>query len=175
MRLLAASIVIGPLMLIGALPAAADQSSPSGTHIQLAAASNSAAERDTYTQRTRDDMRQWQQKLHDFGENAKATGQQAGNAAGNELNAAWTKTQAEAGKLQAASADGWESAKASPTRRRPASWRTPGRRFHAKSSGGILSLRKAQCYELPVSVHHPGRRDRGPRRDHGEREDPARI
>ena len=113
MRLLTASIVIGPLMLIGALPAAAGQLNSSDTHIQLAADSHSTADRDTYTQRTRDDMRQWQQKLHDFSENAKAKGQQTGNAADNDLNAAWTKTQAEADKLQAASAEGWASAKAS--------------------------------------------------------------
>jgi len=113
MRLLIASIVIGPLMLIGALPEAAGQSSPSGTQIQSAAGSNTTADRDTYTQKARDDMQQWQKKLHDFSESAKAKGQQAGNAAENELNAVWAKTQAETHKLQAATAEGWESAKAS--------------------------------------------------------------
>jgi hypothetical protein len=113
MRLLVASIVIGPLMLIGALSEAAGQSSPSGTQIQSPAGSNSTAGRDTYSQKVRDDMQEWQQKLHDFSERAKAKGQQAGNAAENELNAAWAKTQAEAHKLQAATAEAWESAKAS--------------------------------------------------------------
>jgi uncharacterized membrane protein len=112
MRLLIAAIV-GPLMLIGALPQAAGQSSPSGTQVQSAAGSNAPADRDTYTQKARGDIRDWQQKLHDFSEDAKAKGQQAGNAAENDLNAAWTKTQAEAQKLQTATAAGWESAKAS--------------------------------------------------------------
>jgi uncharacterized membrane protein len=113
MSLLTASLVIGPLMLIGALPAAAGQSSSSDTHNQMAAGSTSTADRDTYTQKARGDMQQWLQKLHDFSENAKAKGQQAGNAAENDLNAAWTKTQAEAQKLRTATAEGWESAKAS--------------------------------------------------------------
>ncbi len=113
MRLVIVSIVIGPLMLIGALPKAAGQSSSSGTQTQSAAGSDATADRDTYTQKAPEDMQQWQQRLHDFSENAKAKGQRAGNAAENELNVAWAKAPAEARKLPAASADGWESAKAS--------------------------------------------------------------
>ena len=52
MRLLIAAIV-GPLVLIGALPQAAGQSSPSGTQVQAAAGSNAPADRDTYTQKAR--------------------------------------------------------------------------------------------------------------------------
>jgi hypothetical protein len=58
-------------------------------------------------------MQDWRQKLHDFGERAKAKGQEEGNAAGNELNAAWTKADAEEHTLEAASAEGWQSAKIS--------------------------------------------------------------
>ena len=113
MRMLAASIVIGPLMLIGTLPAVAGQSNSSGTQIQMAAGSNSTADRDTYTQKAQGDMQEWQQKLRAFSETAKAKGEKAGNAAENELNTAWTKAQAEAHKLQTAGAEDWESAKAS--------------------------------------------------------------
>jgi len=95
MRVLFASIVIGPLMLFGALPAAAGQSISSSTPIQLAAGEDSTADRDTYTQKARDAMHEWQQKLHDFSEKAKAKGQEEGKAAENELNAAWTKAEAE--------------------------------------------------------------------------------
>ena len=112
-RVLVASIVIGPFMLIGTLPAVAGQSSSSGTQIQMAAGSNSTADRDTYTQKAQGDMQEWQQKLHAFSEKAKAKGEKAGNAAENELNTAWSKTEAEAHKLQTAGADDWESAKAS--------------------------------------------------------------
>jgi hypothetical protein len=56
---------------------------------------------------------QWRQKLHDFGEKAKAKGQEENNAIGNALNAAWTKADAERHKLQTASAEGSENAKIS--------------------------------------------------------------
>ncbi len=113
MRILFASIVIGPLMLFGALPAAAGQSISSDTPIQLAVGGDSTVDRDTYTQKARVSVDEWQQKLHDFSEKAKAKGQQEGNAAENELKAAWTKVEAEQHKLQTASAEGWESAKIS--------------------------------------------------------------
>ena len=113
MRIFFALIVIGPLMLLGALPAAAGQSISSNSPIQLAAAGDSTADRDTYTQKARVSVDEWQQKLHDFGEKAKAKGQEEGNAAENELKAAWTKADAEQHKLQSASAEGWESAKIS--------------------------------------------------------------
>jgi hypothetical protein len=58
-------------------------------------------------------MQEWQQKLRDFGEKAKAQGKTAGDATAGALDDAWTKTQTEGHKLQAASADGWESAKRS--------------------------------------------------------------
>lgn len=113
MRILFASIVIAPLMLFGGLPAAASQSISSDTPIQLAAGGASRADRDTYTQKARDAVGEWQRKLHDFGANAKIKGQEESNAAWNELNAAWIKADAEQHKLQSASAQGWQSAKTS--------------------------------------------------------------
>ena len=113
MTILFALIVIGPLMLYGALPAAAGQSISSDTPIRLAAGGGPTANRDTYSQKARDAMQDWWQKLHDFGERAKARGQEEGNAAGNELKAAWTKADTEEHKLETASAEGWESAKTS--------------------------------------------------------------
>ena len=53
MRMLTVSIVIGPLVLIGALPAAAGQSTlalGSGAPVLLAAGNDTRADRDTYTQ-----------------------------------------------------------------------------------------------------------------------------
>jgi len=113
MKILTAAIVIGPLMLIGALPAGAGQSISSDTPIQLAAGSDSTPDRDTYIQKARDEMQEWQQKLHDFSEKAKAKGNAAGNAAENDLNEAWTKAKAASDELQTAGADSWESAKTS--------------------------------------------------------------
>jgi hypothetical protein len=110
MRIAFASIVIAPLMLIGGLPV--PQSIPSDARIRLAAG-GSTSDRDTYNQSARDAMHEWQKKLRDFSEKAKAKEQEEANAAENELKAAWTKAEAEQHKLQNASAEGWESARIS--------------------------------------------------------------
>lgn len=116
MKILAVAIMIGPLMLSGAAFAAAGQSSlvlGSGVAVQLAADESSKIDRDTYTQKAQDEVREWQRKLHDLGEKTAAKGKEAGTAAENDLSRAWTRTEAESRKLQAAGAEGWESAKIS--------------------------------------------------------------
>jgi hypothetical protein len=115
MRMLTASIVIGPLVLIGALPAAGQSTLALGSDapVQLAAGADSTADRDTYTQQARDEMQEWQRKLHDFSEKAEAKGKEAGNAVENDLNKAWTKAQAASSKLQTVGAEGWENARTS--------------------------------------------------------------
>jgi hypothetical protein len=115
MRMLTVSIVIGPLVLIGALPAAGQSTLAlgSGAPAQLAAGADSAADRATYTQMVRDEMQEWQRKLHDFSEKAAAKGKQLDNAAENDLNKSWTKAKAASSRLQTVGAEGWESAKRS--------------------------------------------------------------
>jgi hypothetical protein len=113
MRILTASIVIGPLMLVGTLPAAAGPAIAADAPVRLAAGDASTADRDTYTQRARNEMQEWQRKLHDFDERAEAKGQKAGDAAEHDLHAAWKRVEAAGHKLQTASAEGWESAKVS--------------------------------------------------------------
>ena len=109
MRIFTASIVIGPLMLIGALPTAAGYSTlaiGSGAPVRLAAGGDSTADRDTYTQKARDEMQGWERKLRDFSEKAKAKGKEAGNAAENDRN----KAEAASRKLETVGAEGWEPA-----------------------------------------------------------------
>ena len=71
MRILVAPIVIGFLALAGAVPAAAQSSPDKGTSVGAATADNSAAERNNFTNHAQDEMRMWEQKLHDF--NAETT------------------------------------------------------------------------------------------------------
>jgi hypothetical protein len=116
MRMLTVSMVIGPLVLIGALPAAAGQSTfalGSGAPVLLAAGNDTPADRDKYTQQARAEMQEWKRKLHDFSQKAEAKGKEAGNAAENDLNKAWTKAEAASSKLQTAGAESWEGAKTS--------------------------------------------------------------
>jgi hypothetical protein len=111
MRIGTTSAVLGSLLIIGALPAVAGQSTAPNRQIQLAA--DSDADRGAYTQNAQDDMDQWQQKVHDFGEKAKATGQQGSTAAKDDLDKAWTKAKVAADGLKATGADGWQNARMS--------------------------------------------------------------
>jgi ribosomal protein L7/L12 len=116
MKLLTASIVIGPLMVIGALSAVAGQSAQalgSRAAVQVAAAADSAADRESYARKAQDELREWQHKLREFGDQAAASGKAAGNAANDDLNQARTKAEAASDRLQTVGAEGWESAKAS--------------------------------------------------------------
>jgi len=84
MRIFTASIIIGSFMLIGALPAAAGQSTPaldSTAPIRLAAARDPSGARDTYT------------------------------AAEKDLQKAWTKADTASHELQTVGAEGWKRAK----------------------------------------------------------------
>src|SRR5579863_4418636 len=104
-------------MLIGTLPAAAGPSISPAMSIQLTpgsyAGAHATADRDSYAQKARAELQEWQQKLHDFSEKAEAAGRKDTIAAEHDLNEAWKKTEAEARKLQTASAAEWESAKIS--------------------------------------------------------------
>ena len=116
MKFLTTSIVIGPLMLIGTLPATAAQpprAIASGAPVRLVASDDAAAGRDTYAQKARDDVEQWQRKLDDFSKRSADEGKEVGNAAERDLNAAWTEADTASRKLQTVGADGWASAQAS--------------------------------------------------------------
>lgn len=69
MRILFVSIVIAPLMLVGALAAA--QSISSDARIRLANG-GPTANRNPYNQNPTDALLEWQKKLDDFTEKAKA-------------------------------------------------------------------------------------------------------
>jgi hypothetical protein len=115
MRIVAASIAIGSLILIGALPAAG-QSSPApaaSAPVGLVGGGNTTADRATYTQKARDDMQEWQRKLHEFSQRAEANGKVAGDAADTDLHQAWTRTEAASRRLQTVGAEGWDRARAS--------------------------------------------------------------
>ncbi len=116
MGFLAAATVFGLFALIAALPVAAAQPTvapAAGTSVRMAAAGDATADRDSYTQKAQDEMQEWRQKLRDFGAKADAKGNEAGDAAKNDLHAAWARAEAASRQLQTASAEGWDSARAS--------------------------------------------------------------
>jgi hypothetical protein len=115
MKLYIGPILIGLLALAGVSPATA-QSKPAsdpGTSVGMSTARDAAAERSNFTQQARDEVRDWQQKLHDFDAKAKvkATATQAN--ASKVLNDAWTETKSASSELETATEADWASAKAS--------------------------------------------------------------
>jgi hypothetical protein len=109
MKFLTVAIVIGPLMLIGALPARAlDANAP----VRLTA-TDDTTDRDTYAQRARDDMQEWQRKLQDFTKESDSEGTGAETTAAHDLSVLRIEAEAASRKLQTVSADGWASAKTS--------------------------------------------------------------
>ncbi|MGA2128533.1 MAG: hypothetical protein ABSG76_20570 [Xanthobacteraceae bacterium] len=115
MRSLTAAIVIGALMLIGTLPAAAGQSTVAlgwEAPVRLAGG-DLTAERETYNQVKRGEMRKWQHKIDDFNQKAEAAGGEPGSTVEGALTRAWTNAQVAAADLQTAGPESWESAKIS--------------------------------------------------------------
>jgi hypothetical protein len=118
MRILPASTVVGSLILIGligALPAAAQSIQPthSAVPVRIASVADSAADRETYVQKARDEMQEWQQKLHDFREKARTKATAENIATRNDFNTAWTRAEAASHRLATAGAADWQSAKSS--------------------------------------------------------------
>jgi len=67
----------------------------------------------SYMHQTQVKMQEWKHKLRDLSEKAKASGQSAEASTDKDLQKLWEKTKAASRKLQAASADDWEAARAS--------------------------------------------------------------
>jgi hypothetical protein len=107
--------IAAALAIASVAPAAAQSNlgSRSGTSVRLATAHDSTANRETFTQQARDDMQEWQQKLHAFGKKLRAKATQAHNSAGDDLNKAWTRAEAASGRLETVSSEDWGSAKIS--------------------------------------------------------------
>jgi hypothetical protein len=101
-------------LLSVALPAAANPVLPSRSAVSmgLTTVSDAMSDRDTYRQKAHDDVREWKQKLRDFDAMAKAEGTDADKTAKADLNKAWGKTEIASRKLQTASEEGWNAAKA---------------------------------------------------------------
>jgi hypothetical protein len=113
MRNILAPILVGSQMLIVMPQIATGQPVPSAAPIQVAGDADTTPDRETYTQKARGDLQEWQKKLHDFSERTEAKGQKDAALARHDLDEAWTKAEAESRKLQTASSAEWENARIS--------------------------------------------------------------
>jgi outer membrane murein-binding lipoprotein Lpp len=115
MRIVAASVMLGSLVLAGAPPQAAGQSLGPNAHTlnarMLLVADDDDTDRSSFTQHAQDDIHQWQRKVHDFGRQTKAAGQQGANSAKHDLDDAFAKAKVAADQLRTVGADGWHGAK----------------------------------------------------------------
>jgi len=116
MKIIAVSILVGSLSLIGALPVSAAGRSAfavgPGASMRVSAGDDSTGDRDAYTRKAHDSVNDWQRKLQDFGKKVGAAGDETGKAAESDMNAAWGKTEAASRQLETAGDKGWDSAKA---------------------------------------------------------------
>ena len=118
MRILPTSTVVGSVLLIGligTLPAASQsvQATQPTTSLRVAAVTDWKAERDAYVQKARDEVQEWQRKLHDLREKRRTKSSEANITAQNDFNAAWTAADDAFHKLETVGAEDWESAKMS--------------------------------------------------------------
>jgi hypothetical protein len=116
MRSFIAPLLIGVLVLAGASPAAAQlkpASDQKGVSVGMAPTRDAAAERENYTQKAQDEVRIWQQKLHNFDAKAQVKATEAEASASKALDQAWTETKTASARLETAGRKDWDSAKAS--------------------------------------------------------------
>jgi hypothetical protein len=119
MRIVIVPIVIGLLVLAGAAPAVA-QSKPDKTiSVGSVTTNDAAAERNSFTNHAQDEMRVWEQKLHDFNAKQTTNASEAQTSASKDLDTSWTETQAAWTQLVkvglnvgTAGANAWASAQA---------------------------------------------------------------
>jgi hypothetical protein len=118
MRILPISTVVGSFLLIGligTLPAAGQstQSPQSVASSRVAAATDWKTEREAYVRKARDEVQEWQRKLHDFSEKTRTKTSEGSITAKNDFNTAWTEADDAFHKLETVGAEDWESAKTS--------------------------------------------------------------
>jgi hypothetical protein len=77
----------------------------------VAAATDWKAERDSYVQKARDEVQEWQRTQHDFREKTRTS--EANITTRKHFNTAWTEVEDASRKLETAGAEDWESAKVS--------------------------------------------------------------
>ena len=108
-------IVVGMLAIAAASPVAAQSKPTSGQGVSVGAANphDTVAERSSYTQSAQDEMKLWQQRLHDFDAKMRAKATEAKARASKDLDDAWAETKSAYSQLETAGETDWNSAKAS--------------------------------------------------------------
>jgi type II secretory pathway pseudopilin PulG len=110
-----AALMLGAFAIAAVSPAPA-QSTPlsrqTGT-VDVADSRDALGERRSYLQQAQEEMRIWEQKLHDFDANAQVKASDAQARASKHLQDAWTEAKTASSRLETAGEADWNKAKAS--------------------------------------------------------------
>jgi hypothetical protein len=113
MKLFFTSLMIGTLVLSIAPPVSAQSNPEKGTSVGVATPRDPVAERKRFTQQAQDEVRIWEQKLHDFDTKMQAKATDAQATASKDLDNAWAQTKTAYAGLETAGEKDWYSAKTS--------------------------------------------------------------
>jgi len=108
MNIMTVLVVGAPL--VGLPIVAQDPALPGVTNapLQLIEDNDFAARKDTYLQKSRTEMEEWRNKIHNAGERAEAKGHEANASAKARFNRAWTATERQWRKLQTEGVESWD-------------------------------------------------------------------
>jgi hypothetical protein len=105
----ASGLVLGGLLTFASALPAAGQPAPTAPQVEQATPSGQA----TFSARVRNELADWRGKMDSLDQRVDATGHRTADAAGVSLRAAWIRTEDAGQKVQTASAQDWDSVKAS--------------------------------------------------------------
>jgi hypothetical protein len=114
MKILLATLIVGPSILTGAANAELAVYNPllaSPSTIHVVAMAN-PADRKTYVRKMDAKMEEWRSKIGHFTERTRESATAAGDAASREIHVAWSHVEQASSALEGAGDDGWDKAKA---------------------------------------------------------------
>ncbi len=116
MKTLMTRTMMGAVLLVSGAAVGSTLPAPPtvrGGAIILADAPDFAAQRDEYVRKAQDEFREWQNRMSEWTDDAKANGSKASEETRRNLDKAWNDVQANWRTLQAAAPQAWGKARAS--------------------------------------------------------------
>jgi hypothetical protein len=113
MKIFFAPMMIGMLAFAGASPATGQSKSDPGTSVRVSTTRDADTQRNSYTRQSQDELRVWQQKLHDFDAKVQVKATDAQTSTSKDLNSAWAETKTAYSRLETAGEKDWNGAKTS--------------------------------------------------------------
>jgi gas vesicle protein len=118
MKTLMTRSLMGALCVVGGTATAVAGAVPAppttrGGVMLVADAKDFATQRDEYIRKAQDELQEWQNRMSQWTDDAKASGSKISEQTRRNLDKAWTDVQANWHKLQAAAPQTWDTARSS--------------------------------------------------------------